>query len=382
MYKIKWFFLFIFFSEVDSENNSGSSKTTLLNTIPPLVLNGSGFPWDNKWTHTATRSLLDLYVKNEEKFKDPHTKKKQIWGEISEILRSKGFTFDAEKCERKFLNLKTVYRNNVQHNCMTGNHDRKCSFYDELEAIFHLSAKLKSTSNKKSNQKLPDVVEPKRVAQRDPSSETSTSPAKVVPVPVFLIPHDAKIPNEAEKSSFTSSVSSTSSQAPPHPRVNINPPPSGQISATSPRYRVQSPHANIGPRNRYHYQPHRSALKAAPGSPNIRSPLPQESSNRSPIHHNHAPSSGTAVIDLCNETADSLKRGASEIEARNDQSNAKKRRATDLQSLLESFENYRREQREREDQRMQHMKEMHDDEMKVTNRFLDIIHQYVQNGSN
>ena len=63
-------FFIYFFSEVDSENNSGSSKTTLLNTIPPLVLNGSGFPWDNKWTHTATRSLLDLYVKNEEKFKD------------------------------------------------------------------------------------------------------------------------------------------------------------------------------------------------------------------------------------------------------------------------------------------------------------------------
>lgn len=207
--------------EDDAENTTSSSDANLLTSNLPMVLSGTGFPWDNKWTHSATRTLLELYVKNEEKFKDPHTKKKQIWGEISEILRSKGFTFDAEKCERKFLNLKTVYRNNVQHNCMTGNHDRKCSFYEELDAIFHLSKKL--NSSKKSDSKLPDVVEPKRTAHRNPSTDTVTSSAKAAPVPVMLIPNNGgKVSNEAEKS-LTSGLSPTSVSSPHNPRVSINP---------------------------------------------------------------------------------------------------------------------------------------------------------------
>lgn len=355
--------------EDDAENTTSSSDSSHLTSNLPLMLSGTGFPWDNKWTHTATKSLLELYVKNEEKFKDPHTKKKQIWGEISEILRSKGFTFDAEKCERKFLNLKTVYRNNVQHNCMTGNHDRKCSFYQELDAIFHLSSKL--NSGKKSNSKLPDVVEPKRTAHRNPSSETVTLSAKGAPVPVMLIPNNGgKVSNEAEKS-FTSGLSTTSITSPHHPRVNINPSASGHAS----NYPVKSS-KNVLQRNQFLSQ---RFPKSMPNNSTIKQTIPEPSNRTIPIQN--IPPSGTAVIDLCSETAGSSKRGLSESEAHSEQSASKKRRASDLQSLLESFENYRREQREREDQRMRQVKEMHDDEMKVTNRFLDIIHQYVQNGS-
>lgn len=355
--------------EDDAENTTSSSDANLLTSNLPMVLSGTGFPWDNKWTHSATRTLLELYVKNEEKFKDPHTKKKQIWGEISEILRSKGFTFDAEKCERKFLNLKTVYRNNVQHNCMTGNHDRKCSFYEELDAIFHLSKKL--NSSKKSDSKLPDVVEPKRTAHRNPSTDTVTSSAKAAPVPVMLIPNNGgKVSNEAEKS-LTSGLSPTSVSSPHNPRVSINPLASGHAI----NYQVKF-HANFPKRNQFLSQ---RFPKSMPNNPTNRQAAPEPPNRTQPVQN--IPPSGTAVIDLCSETTDSSKRGLSESEARSEQSASKKRRASDLQSLLESFENYRREQREREDQRMRQMKEMHDDEMKVTNRFLDIIHQYVQNGS-
>ncbi|XP_062579664.1 uncharacterized protein LOC134241646 isoform X2 [Saccostrea cucullata] len=349
----------------DANNRASSTEGSNYNSTSPLVLPGPGYPWDNKWTHAATKSLLELYVKNEEKFKDPHTKKKQIWGEISEILRSKGFTFDAEKCERKFLNLKTVYRNNVQHNCMTGNFDRKCSFFDELDSIFHLSTKLKS--NKKPVPKLPDVVEPNRIPFQNPANETTTHP-KVVPVPVLLIPSGGKAPMEAEKSLNPSTPTQT--LASQHTRVNINASPTQSSSQPNQSY------TNIVPRYR---QP--SPLQRFPktsNNPMQRNFQPGNVDRSQTLPMN--PPSGTAVIDLCQETTDNLKRRSSEVEARTEP--VKKRRASDLQSLLESFENYRREQREREEQRMRQMKEMHEDEMKVTNRFLDIIHQYVQNGNN
>ncbi|XP_061188282.1 uncharacterized protein LOC133196386 isoform X2 [Saccostrea echinata] len=352
---------------IEDDTNNTASSTEASNSIstPPLVLPGPGYPWDNKWTHAATKTLLELYVKNEEKFKDPHTKKKQIWGEISEILRSKGFTFDAEKCERKFLNLKTVYRNNVQHNCMTGNFDRKCSFFDELDSIFHLSTKLKS--NKKPTPKLPDVVEPKRIPLRNPANET-TPPPKVVPVPVLLIPNGGKVQTEPEKSPSLSTPTQT--LAPQHTRININ------ASVTQSNSQPNQSYTNIVHRYR---QP--SPLQRFPKASNnlIERNFLLGNVDRSQTLHTNPPA-GTAVIDLCQETSDNLKRGSSEVEARTEP--VKKRRASDLQSLLESFENYRREQREREEQRMRQMKEMHEDEMKVTNRFLDIIHQYVQNGNN
>lgn len=94
------------FVEDDAENTTSSSDANLLTSNLPMVLSGTGFPWDNKWTHSATRTLLELYVKNEEKFKDPHTKKKQIWGEISEILRSKGLHSMQKNVKGNFLTLK------------------------------------------------------------------------------------------------------------------------------------------------------------------------------------------------------------------------------------------------------------------------------------
>lgn len=353
-------------TEDDTDNTTLSSEVSNSNASVTMILSGPGFPWDNKWTHGATKTLLELYVKNEDKFKDPNTKKKQIWGEISEILRSNGYTFDAEKCERKFLNLKTVYRNNVQHNSMTGNHDRKCSFFDELEAIFHLSSKLRSS--KKTDPKLPDVIEPKRSAQRNSSNETNGSPV----VPVLLVPHNGKGMSEANKT-LSSSFNPTQISNPHYPRAN--PTMAQSIDSVS---HPNVTYSSIVQRNRQPSQQQRFS-KSISNIPYQRSASTENVDRSQPVHHNS--STGTAIIDLCRETSDNLKRGSSEIEIRAEPPQMKKRRASDLQSLLESFENYRREQREREEHRMRQMKEMHEDEMKVTNRFLDIIHQYVQNGN-
>lgn len=41
-----------------------------------MVLFGIGFFWDNKWIYLVIRIFLELYVKNEEKFKDFYIKKK------------------------------------------------------------------------------------------------------------------------------------------------------------------------------------------------------------------------------------------------------------------------------------------------------------------
>ena len=54
--------------------------------------------------------LLEMYIANEDKFNSPNIKKKILWRQISEKLTDQGHCFDADKCERKFLNLKTTYR--------------------------------------------------------------------------------------------------------------------------------------------------------------------------------------------------------------------------------------------------------------------------------
>lgn len=61
-------------------------------------------------------------------------------------------------------------------------------------------------------------------------------------------------------------------------------------------------------------------------------------------------------------------------------SRKRKRKQVELDNLLSTFEKYRQEQREREESRMATLKEMHDEEMKVINRFLDVIQQSIQSG--
>ncbi|KAK3082710.1 hypothetical protein FSP39_003289 [Pinctada imbricata] len=285
-------------------------------------------------------------------------KKKQVWGEISDVLRSKGFMFDADKCERKFLNLKTVYRNTVHHNSLVRNFDRKCSFFDELEDIFHLAEKSKEKLKSGGGDDKMDITLPGQ---------------RAVPIRMFhASERQSMLHINSGKMSpvFTGSpreVSSTTfppykPQTPTIQRQNLNTQLRQKFSnrtvSSSSRHQEMSPPATPTMAHQQH-----DGLQRR----NSNSDVYNDSYGESPH--------GTAIIDLCRESSASGKRASSDVTS---STPSKRQRPNDLQNLLESFETYRREQREREDERMKIMKELHEDEMRVTNRFLDIIQQCVQ----
>lgn len=71
-----------------------------------------------------------------QRFSDPKTKKKTVWGDISRVLQQNNYDFDGSKCERKLINMKSKYKLVKVHNRKSGNDPKTCSFYDELEDIF------------------------------------------------------------------------------------------------------------------------------------------------------------------------------------------------------------------------------------------------------
>jgi hypothetical protein len=121
------------FTEMEQIQNVTTENTVLMS--------------DFKWCDSATSLMLKHYREKQVKFNNPHVKKKVVWREIAEIMQQNGFAFDADRCERKFLNLKTSYRNTIQHNCMTGNLSRTCAFFAELHEIFQMQIGLEESKS-------------------------------------------------------------------------------------------------------------------------------------------------------------------------------------------------------------------------------------------
>ena len=96
-----------------------------------------------RWTKEATLCLLTAYKDLEWKLSDPKVKNKAVWQEIAQNLSENNFTFTAEKCERKMLNMKRDYRSVIDHNNKTGNDRKTHPFMDEMNEIFGLKPTIK-----------------------------------------------------------------------------------------------------------------------------------------------------------------------------------------------------------------------------------------------
>lgn len=74
--------------------------------------------------------LLDFYLQNIEKFRDPRMKKKQVWRLIGPKLG-----LSCEGCDRKFRNLKQTYIRLVERKMLTGKKSN-WPYYEHFEKIF------------------------------------------------------------------------------------------------------------------------------------------------------------------------------------------------------------------------------------------------------
>lgn len=91
------------------------------------------------WKKEEVISLIDVYAKKENVFKDPKVRNKDVWCAISSEMQSQEYvTCDAKSCETKFKNLKRAYTGCIDHNNKTGNNPiKKCAYYEERHSIFH-----------------------------------------------------------------------------------------------------------------------------------------------------------------------------------------------------------------------------------------------------
>ncbi|XP_076089134.1 uncharacterized protein LOC143059511 isoform X1 [Mytilus galloprovincialis] len=354
---------------------------------------------DFKWCDSATALMLKLYREKQMKFNNPHVKKKVVWREIADVMQQNGYAFDADRCERKFLNLKTSYRNTIQHNCMTGNMSRTCAFFSELHEIFQMQIGIDDGKTPVNLQPSPIRLIPNaNNVQVVPVSEGKERSSSITSPPTD---HSAyRFPTQRQQGPQHSPLPQTNSESPFDKRSNNTPAHSVPNSSPNSQFYVSasmlleaSAQRNSSNGNKQITQGQSLGLQKALDNHTERrlsshqsSSFQQRNPPPSPIQTTTAPLShptengrhnyqNTSVIDLCNDR----KRSSSENESR--QERIKKSKNNDLQTLLASFEKYREEQKIREDDRMRMMKEFHDEEMKVTNRFLDIIQQCVQYNS-
>lgn len=373
------------FTEMEQIQNVTTENTVLMS--------------DFKWCDSATSLMLKHYREKQVKFNNPHVKKKVVWREIAEIMQQNGFAFDADRCERKFLNLKTSYRNTIQHNCMTGNLSRTCAFFAELHEIFQMQIGLEESKSPAMLQPSPvrlvansnnvQVVSVS-VSEGKESRPTITSP----PADQSTFRYSSQRQQTVQISQQSQSISESPFEKRPTPHSIPNSSPSSfhatasmfleasaQRNSSSNRHthgefqaQQQKPPDNHNDRRQSTHQPVSNTTQRALSANSI-----PTSASTQVLHHqeNGRNYQNTSIIDLCNN-------GRKRVQSTDDdarQERVKKRKNNELQSLLTSFEKYREEQKGREDDRMKMMKEFHNEEMKVMNRFLDIIQQCIQYSS-
>ncbi|XP_060072173.1 uncharacterized protein LOC132552051 [Ylistrum balloti] len=336
----------------------------------PLVIVG-----DSKWTSPATALLLDLYIQNEDKFNSPHIKKKLLWRKISERLNEAGHMFDSDKCERKFLNLKTTYRYTVDHNLQTGN-QKRCAFYDQLDSIFKFQASAEASAFYKDN-----------ANNKDDAIDTSSSHTnRPLPPPdrgsIMHAPHPAFPVMKSDTSSIhsnaqymnrlTTAVSGVRSNHSVSMGTRHDPAPVSHQS--SPALNVSSPTDNF---NRQHFPrfPQTPSHRTVSGPP-----ATQQNHGNNSNDSSHTRRPPTYVVDDNGQPELPSSSGSTDESETSRFQRGRKRKQTELDYLLATFERYCDEQRDREEKRLKCMKEWHDEEMKVMNRFLDIIQQSIQSG--
>ena len=88
------------------------------------------------WGERETKVLIGIWgdVKIQAEL-DGKSRTKQVYDKISEMMSEQGYSRDGEQCKTKIKNLKKMYTAVKDHNNVTGNDKKTCSFFDELDAI-------------------------------------------------------------------------------------------------------------------------------------------------------------------------------------------------------------------------------------------------------
>ncbi|KAL4703686.1 hypothetical protein ACJJTC_005250 [Scirpophaga incertulas] len=96
-----------------------------------------------RWNHLATVMLIDLWKRQRTRFENNIERNEIIWEEIVSAMREAGFLFTAGQCETRFKYLKKCYIECIDINRKsTGQPERTCSYFEEMDELFHKSPQI------------------------------------------------------------------------------------------------------------------------------------------------------------------------------------------------------------------------------------------------
>lgn len=133
---------------------------------------------DDHWEHNSIRLMLDLYLQNLEKFRNPKVKKKNVWVEIANAVGK-----SPDSCDKKFRNLKQTYVRLLKKRNRNEVVVVKWPYFSVFEQIYNVKGeyqpeiqmKLQEEATENVAKALMSIGEPSKFDNEVPDSgETST----------------------------------------------------------------------------------------------------------------------------------------------------------------------------------------------------------------
>ncbi|KAL4720052.1 hypothetical protein ACJJTC_018488 [Scirpophaga incertulas] len=153
-----------------------------------------------RWNHRATVMLIDLWKRQRTRFENNIERNEIIWEEIVSAMREAGFLFTAGQCETRFKYLKKCYIECIDINRKsTGQPERTCSYFEEMDELFH---------------KSPQINPPRLVASRslvNVPNTTELNPSEAGYVPSTAATVIARSPGAAGSAPSTAATGSAPS---------------------------------------------------------------------------------------------------------------------------------------------------------------------------
>lgn len=136
---------------------------------------------DEHWEHKKIKLLLNLYLQNIDKFRNPKIKKKNVWIDISNVVG-----IGPENCDKKFRNLKQTYIRLLKKKNRTGVGPVKWPYFEIFEELFsangeyqpEIQQKILEGSTEDVAKVLLSINAPPTVSNVNESGETSTTQSK------------------------------------------------------------------------------------------------------------------------------------------------------------------------------------------------------------
>ncbi|XP_068618952.1 uncharacterized protein [Battus philenor] len=131
---------------------------------------------DDHWDHNSITVMLNLYIENIDKFRNPKIRKKNLWSNISNAV-GKG----PDCCNKKFRNLKQTYIRLLKKKNRSGLATVKWPYFDSFEEIYcvdgeyqpEIQQKLQEGSNESIAKALLSISAPTKFEDTHENGETS-----------------------------------------------------------------------------------------------------------------------------------------------------------------------------------------------------------------